>query len=79
MESSAKGKYGEEQGGWCSKEVRDGYGVQLWKAISRLSFVVGNGQRVKFWDRWCGAAPFRVSFPTLFALTVSKNAWVKDV
>ena len=53
--------------------------MRLWKAISRLSFVVGNGQRVKFWDRWCGAAPFRVSFPTLFALTVSKNAWVKDV
>ena len=53
--------------------------MRLWKAISRLSFVVGNGQRVKFWDRWCGAAHFRVSFPTLFALTVSKNAWVKDV
>ncbi|KAL6322348.1 hypothetical protein AAG906_007901 [Vitis piasezkii] len=33
--------------------------------------------RVKFWkDRWCGAAPFCVSFPTLFALAVSKDAWV---
>ncbi|RVW97120.1 hypothetical protein CK203_030039 [Vitis vinifera] len=33
--------------------------------------------RVKFWkDRWCGAAPFCVSFPTLFALAVSKSAWV---
>ena len=28
-------KYGEEQRGWCSKEVRDGYGVGLWKAIRR--------------------------------------------
>ena len=52
-----RGKYGEKQGGWCSKEVRDVYSVRLWKAIrkewhvvsSRLSFVVGNGQRVKFW------------------------------
>ena len=28
-------KYGKEQRGWCSKEVRDGYGVGLWKAIGR--------------------------------------------
>ena len=83
-----RGKFREEQGGWCSKEVRGGYGVGLWKAIrrewhvvsSRLSFVVGNGQMVKFWkDRWCGDSPLCVSFPTLFALAVSKDAWVKDV
>ena len=51
-----RGKYGEEQGGWCSKEVRDGYGVGLWEAIrkewhvvnSKLSSMVGNGQSVKF-------------------------------
>ena len=68
--------------------MRDGYGMELWKAVrrewhvvsSRRSFVVGNGQTVKFWkDRWCGAAPFRVSFPTLFSLAISKDAWVKDV
>ena len=29
------GKFGEEQGGWCSKEGRGGYGVGLWKAIRR--------------------------------------------
>ena len=48
-----RGKYGEEQGRWCSKEAR---GV-LWKSLrkdwdvvrSRLFFVVENGQRVKFW------------------------------
>ena len=35
---------------------------------------------MKFWkDRWCGASPFCDSFPTLFALTVSNDAWVKDV
>ncbi|RVW52857.1 putative ribonuclease H protein [Vitis vinifera] len=52
------GKYGEEQGGWCSWDVREGYGVGLWKAIrklghivsSRLSFVVGNDQR-DVWTR----------------------------
>ena len=83
-----RGKFGEEQEGWCSKEVRGGYGVGLWKAIrrewhvvnSRHYFVVGKERRVEFWkDRWCGDSPICVPFPTLFALTVSKNYWVKDV
>ncbi|RVW71749.1 hypothetical protein CK203_057085 [Vitis vinifera] len=47
------GKYGDEEGGWCSHEVRDGYGVGLWKAIrkdwdlliSMVSFLVGNVRR----------------------------------
>ena len=30
-------------------------------------------------DRWCGVAPFHVLFPTLFALVVCKDAWMKDV
>ena len=46
-----RGKYREDQGGWLSREVREGHGVRLWKAIrnlghlvsSRISFVVGNG------------------------------------
>ena len=83
-----KRKYGEEQRGWCSKEVKGGYGVGLWKSLrkdwdvvrSRLFFVVGNGQRVKFWkDFWCENEPLCVSFPSLFALVVFKDAWVKDV
>ena len=28
------GKYGLEEGGWCSKEVRERYGVGVWKAIT---------------------------------------------
>ncbi|RVW53588.1 hypothetical protein CK203_068938 [Vitis vinifera] len=36
--------------------------------------------RVKFWkDIWCGDKPLCVSFPSLFALAVFKDAWVKDV
>ena len=31
-----RGKYGEERGGWCSCDVREGYGVGLWKAIRKL-------------------------------------------
>ena len=42
--------------------------------------MVGNKRRVKFWkDKWCGVIPLCDSFPTLFALVVSKEAWVKDV
>ena len=68
--------------------MRDGHGVGWWKAIrkewylvsSRLSFMVGNGRRMRFWkDNWCGALPFCVYFPSLFALAVSKDAWVNDV
>ena len=68
--------------------MRGGYGVGLWKAIRRewdvvsckLSFVVGNGYRVRFWkDRWCGDSPFCVAFPTLFAIDTLKDAGVKDV
>ena len=83
-----RGKYGEERGGRCSWEVRDEYGVGLWKTIknewhlvsNRLFFAVGGGRRVKFWkDKRCGPIPLCDSFPTLYALVVSKGTWVKDV
>ncbi|RVX20614.1 putative ribonuclease H protein [Vitis vinifera] len=60
-------KYGEEEGGWISCEVREGYGVGLWKEIRKegvllfknVSFTVRDGRRVKFWkDIWCGNTPF---------------------
>ena len=34
---------------------------------------------MRFWrDRWCGDSPLCVSFPSLFAFTVDKEAWVAD-
>ncbi|KAL6336570.1 hypothetical protein AAG906_025124 [Vitis piasezkii] len=44
-------KYGEERGGWCSREVREAHGIGLWKGLrmewdfvgSRISFLVGGG------------------------------------
>ena len=39
----------------------------------------GNGRRVKFWkDKWCGEEPLCMSFPSLYALALSKEAWVAD-
>ena len=47
---------------------------------TRISFSVGNGWKVRFWrDRWCGDSPLSVSFPTLFALGIDKEAWVVDI
>ncbi|RVW84490.1 hypothetical protein CK203_041231 [Vitis vinifera] len=49
-------KYGEEEVGWCSREVRERYGVGVWKAIKggrevlkgRTNFKVAFRSRVKF-------------------------------
>ncbi|RVW95972.1 putative ribonuclease H protein [Vitis vinifera] len=80
-------KYGEEGGGWISREVREGYGVGFWKEIRKegflmfqnVSFAVGDGRRVKFWkDIWCGNIPLCEAFPSLFAFAVSQDAWVAD-
>ena len=39
----------------------------------------GDGKRVRFWkDIWCGNNSFCEAFPSLFALTISKDAWVAD-
>ena len=81
-------KYGEERGGWSSCEAREAYGVGLWKAIRKLGhlvtpsfdFVVSDGRKVGFWkDKWCGTTPLCESFPCLFALATSKEAWVNGV
>ena len=45
-----------------------------------MAFVVGNGRRVKFWlEKWCEDEPLRSVFPSLFAIAVSKEAWVEEV
>ena len=41
---------------------------------------MGNGQRVRFWmDKWYGDEPLCESFPSLFSISLSKEAWVLDV
>ncbi|KAJ9673050.1 hypothetical protein PVL29_026361 [Vitis rotundifolia] len=81
-------KYGEEIGGWRSCEIREAYGVGLWKAINKVGqlattffgFEVGDGRNVSFWkDKWCGISPLSEAFPSLFAWATSKEAWVNDI
>ena len=81
-------KFGEEDGGWYSKEVREGFGVGFWKDIrkegallqNRVGFSVGNGRRVKFWkDNWCGNSTLCNSFPSLYAFASYKEAWIEEM
>ena len=81
-------KYGEEERGWRSHVVRGSFGVGLWKAIRRgwdvigdnLVYSVGNSRRVKFWkDKWYGDDTLCTSFPSLFVISLAKEAWVEDV
>ena len=83
-----RGNYGEDRWGWCSQEVREAHDIGIWKGIrmdwelvgAQISFSVDNGRRVRFWrDRWCGDFPLCESFPSLFALSAEKEAWVADV
>ena len=81
-------KYEKDRGGWSSREVREARGMGLWKGIrmdwelvgSRISFRVENGRRESFSrNRWCEDSPLCVSFPSLFALSTEKEAWVANV
>ncbi|RVW42821.1 hypothetical protein CK203_079929 [Vitis vinifera] len=57
-------------------------GIRMdWELVGRqIYFCVGNGRRVRFWkDRWCGDSLLCESFPSLFALSAEKEAWVADV
>ena len=47
---------------------------------NNLVFFLGDGRRVRFWeDRWCGDDALSVSFPSLYVLVASKEAWVAEV
>ena len=80
-------KYSFQEGGWCSKGVRDRYGVGVWKAIrngwenirTHSCFIVRDGTRVKFWKGlWCENQSLEDAFPNLFNLTVNKEGWVVE-
>ena len=81
-------KFGEEEGGWCTREVREGFGVGFWKEIrkegallqNKVVFSMGDGRRVKFWkEKWCRNFALSDSFPSLYALAASKEAWLVEL
>ena len=81
-------KFGEMQGGWCSGESRNNFGIGLWKEIRKdwevivknAKFVIGDGSRVSFWKEfWCGKVALCMAYLTFFSLAVRKEALIREV
>ena len=81
-------KFGEEEGEWCTREVREGFGVGFWKEIRKegsllqykVVFSMGDDRRVKFWKgKWCGNFALCDSFPSLYVIATSKEAWLVEL
>ena len=81
-------KYGEGQGGWCTKVGRRTHGCGLWRSINEgwesfykhLSFVVGEGTRICFWhDRWIGDNTLKDLYPELYVCSAVKDACISEV
>ena len=81
-------KYGNIQGGWCTKEVTATYDVSLWRTIRQrwpaffksIILKVGNGNRIKFWHHlWCGDCTLRETFPELYYFSCNKDSYLVDV
>ena len=81
-------KFGEDDGGWNTNDIRGGYGTGLWKDISKewitfsqnSSSSLGNGRRLRFWlDPWCGGTALCNAFPTLFNVVAHKDATIAEV
>ncbi|WKA06598.1 hypothetical protein VitviT2T_024493 [Vitis vinifera] len=82
------GKFGEGEGGWTTREVRESYGMSLWKDIRkgweefflRTSICIGNGRRTRFWwDYWVGDSKLKELFPLLFRIATHNSAIVADL
>jgi hypothetical protein len=76
-------KYGLDCGGWMTKKPVGTHGCSLWKGIflgwdlfnQQVELVAGLGNRIRFWhDKWCGDAPLKALFPSLFACSTSQSA-----
>ncbi|KAL6332129.1 hypothetical protein AAG906_001843 [Vitis piasezkii] len=69
-------KYRVEEGRWYTGERKEGFDV----GFNYIGFSVGNGRRIRFWlDPWCAGEVLCNSFPSLFALAISKEKWVAEV
>nr|CAN80785.1 hypothetical protein VITISV_022938 [Vitis vinifera] len=81
-------KFGDEEGGWTTREVRESYGTGLWKDIRkdweefflRTSNRIGNGRRTRFWwDIWVGDSKLKDLFPLLFRIATHKSVVMADL
>ena len=68
-------KFGEEEGGWSTWEVREGFGVGFWKEIRKEGSLL---QRKSVFSMGENNA-LCDSFPSLYALAASKEGLVSEV
>jgi hypothetical protein len=55
------------------------YKAWLGELSNFLSYKVGNGSRICFWqDVWCGEMALKLSFPKLYSIARDKDALVSD-
>ena len=82
------GKFGEKEGGWTTREVRESYGIGLWKGIRkgweefslRTRIHIGNGRSTRFWwDIWVGDSKLKDMFPQLFRMATNNSTVVADL
>ncbi|RVW99858.1 putative ribonuclease H protein [Vitis vinifera] len=88
LEEVIVGKFGEKEGGWTTREVRESYGMGLWKDIRkgweeffpRTSIRIGNGRHTRFWwDFWVGDSKLKDLFPLLYRIATHNSAVVADL
>lgn len=72
---------------WDSPMLRGPFGRSPWRGIMQfaphfrksLTFTVGNGRRVMFWeDIWCGDRTLKQDFPDLFNLATDPRSRVVE-
>ncbi|WJZ96626.1 hypothetical protein VitviT2T_015292 [Vitis vinifera] len=80
--------YGSHSNGWDANTIVRWSHRCPWKAISQVfqefssftRFVVGNGERIRFWeDLWWGDQPLGSQYPSLFRVVLDKNILISLV
>ncbi|RVW63734.1 LINE-1 retrotransposable element ORF2 protein [Vitis vinifera] len=80
--------YGSHSNGWDANTIVRWSHHCPWKAISQVfqefssftRFVVGNGERIRFWeDLWWGDQPLGSQYPSLFRVVLDKNIPISSV
>ena len=83
-----RGKFGEVEKGWTTREVKDSFGLSLWKDIRkrweefilRTNICIGNGRHISFWwDNWARDSKLKDVFPSLFRIAAHKFATMADL
>ena len=60
---------------WALESNQEGVIVFKWQ----VGLPSGQWAESEILDKWCGDEPLYESFPSLFSISLSKNAWVSDV